>query len=148
MKQINFSQSIYDYKNDYLGDHQTIFLPYSVLNFIGTVLGTVGNLIVLFTIVCDKKLKENPAYILMFNLAFSDLAISVVVHSFTNIGKDKYITLNFLFLNTDNHPTGHALILLCVLNPFFNETILKISHENMLVIPCFTQLNSLDSLTK
>ena len=45
-----------------------------------------GNLVVMYTIAFDQKLKQNPAYMLMFNLALSDLAISTVVHLFTNVG--------------------------------------------------------------
>lgn len=38
------------------------------------------------TIVLDKKLIRNSAYILMVNLALSDMGISTLVHIFTIIG--------------------------------------------------------------
>ena len=101
-----------DLKYDYIKDHVIIFIPYFVLNCIGILLGTLGlykiflnfnfeesqanfyfyfnlkgNLTVLITIGFDEKFKQNPAYILMFNLALSDIAISTIVHTFTNVGK-------------------------------------------------------------
>jgi len=45
-----------------------------------------GNLAIIIAIVTDKKLMKNPAYILMMNLAMSDLGISIVVSTFTNMG--------------------------------------------------------------
>ena len=55
-----------------------------------------GNLTVMVTIGFDEKLKQNPAYILMLNLALSDLAISTVVHGFTNVGKTKKKNIDYL----------------------------------------------------
>ena len=40
----------------------------------------------MFTIGCDRELRINSAYMLMFNLAMSDILISTLVHTFTNIG--------------------------------------------------------------
>jgi hypothetical protein len=77
----NFSHEI-----KYLEDQTFIYLPYLVLNFFGIVIGTIGNLIVIFTIGRDKSLRKNSAYMLMFNLALSDILISTLVHTFTNIG--------------------------------------------------------------
>jgi hypothetical protein len=34
----------------------------------------------------DKHLNKNPAYLLMLNLALSDINISIFVQTFTNIG--------------------------------------------------------------
>ena len=52
-------------------------------------------MVVMSTIACDQKLKKNPAYMLMFNLALSDIAISTVVHLFTNIGRIGNVKINF-----------------------------------------------------
>ncbi len=51
----------------------------------------------MFTVGCDKELRKNSAYILMFNLAMSDILISTLVHTFTNIGTMKMVY--FLVLN-------------------------------------------------
>ena len=42
----------------------------------------------MFTIGRDKELRKNSAYMLMFNLAMSDILISTLVHTFTNIGNE------------------------------------------------------------
>lgn len=47
----------------------------------------IGNIGVILTIASSKNLRKNPVYILILNLALSDVAISIVVHTFTNIGK-------------------------------------------------------------
>jgi hypothetical protein len=73
-------------KIHYIKDHSLIFMPYMILNFIGILFGTLGNLTVLFTIGFDKKLNKNPTFMLMFNLALSDIGISTFVHTFTNVG--------------------------------------------------------------
>ncbi len=41
----------------------------------------------ILTITSSKILRKNPVYILILNLALSDVAISIVVHTFTNIGR-------------------------------------------------------------
>ena len=51
----------------------------------------------MFTVGCDRDLRINSAYILMFNLAMSDILISTLVHTFTNIGIIKMVY--FLVLN-------------------------------------------------
>lgn len=48
-------------------------------------------MIVMITIIWSKNLRENPVYIMIFNLALSDITISLFVHTFTNFG-------NFLIL--------------------------------------------------
>jgi hypothetical protein len=40
----------------------------------------------MLTIVSSKNLRNNPVYILIFNLALSDITISIFVHTFTNFG--------------------------------------------------------------
>jgi hypothetical protein len=66
-----------------------IYITYLTLNFVGIVIGTLGNLIIITAIFSSKKLKKNPAYILMANLSLSDIGISIFVHIFTNIGNKK-----------------------------------------------------------
>jgi hypothetical protein len=97
---------------NYIQDHSAIFVPYLMLNFLGIVLGTLGksihqlinlytflncfsflkgNLCVILTISFDKKLRLNPTYMVMLNLAISDIGISTLVHSFTNVGMMRII---------------------------------------------------------
>ena len=72
---------------DYLKDYTAIYLPYLIFNVCGFILGTSGNLVVIFTIGLDKHLNKNPAYLFMLNLALSDIGISIFVQTFTNIGR-------------------------------------------------------------
>ena len=89
-------------KIDYLTDYTAIYLPYLIFNVGGFILGTSGNLVVILTIGFDKHLNKNPAYILMLNLALSDIGISIFVQTFTNIGRlalDYSIKICFIFIN-------------------------------------------------
>ena len=71
---------------NYLEDYTAIYLPYLIFNVGGFILGTSGNIVVILTIGLDKHLNKNPAYLLMLNLALSDINISIFVQTFTNIG--------------------------------------------------------------
>nr|QVK45859.1 G protein-coupled receptor [Proales similis] len=71
---------------NYLEDHGFIYIPYMALSFVGIVVGTLGNLVVLGSILRSRKLRSNPTYMLLANLALSDLGISTLVHTFTNVG--------------------------------------------------------------
>jgi hypothetical protein len=73
--------------HSYIQQMGGIYITYLTLNFVGIVIGTLGNIVIIAVIYFSKKLKKNPAYILMANLALSDIGISIFVHIFTNIGK-------------------------------------------------------------
>ena len=87
---------------DYLTDYTAIYLPYLIFNVGGFILGTSGNLVVIFTIGLDKHLNKNPAYLFMLNLALSDIGISIFVQTFTNIGRsalDYFINICFILIS-------------------------------------------------
>nr|QVK45858.1 G protein-coupled receptor [Proales similis] len=85
---LNFSNSTANETRwlNYLLEQGFAYYPYLLLNFIGIVVGVLGNLTVIWSIIRDPKLRSNPTYMLMANLALSDLGISTLVHTFTNVG--------------------------------------------------------------
>ena len=38
------------------------------------------------SILLNTKLRHNPTYLLVLNLAFADISISIFVHTFTDVG--------------------------------------------------------------
>jgi len=57
----------------------------------------------MFTIGHDRGLRKNSAYMLMFNLAMSDILISTLVHTFTNIGIDQNLYFTFFHISSRKH---------------------------------------------
>lgn len=75
------------YNGDFfIGKNPGTYVTYFVLSTMGIFIGTTGNIFIILTIALNKKLRTNPAYMLMMNLAFSDLLIATFVHTFTDIG--------------------------------------------------------------
>jgi hypothetical protein len=56
------------------------YLPYTVLNIIGMLVGIFGNLLILSAILLTKKL-QNTANILIFNLSLAHLFVAGFVDS-------------------------------------------------------------------
>ena len=69
--------------NDIISFH---YLPYTVLNIIGMLGGTFGNLLILSAILLTKQL-QNTANILIFNLSFAHFFVAGFVDSAALIGK-------------------------------------------------------------
>lgn len=62
------------------------YLPYVIIVSSGAIIGVIGNLIIMATIIFNKNL-HSSTYMLMFNLSLADIIISGFVDSFTTIGK-------------------------------------------------------------
>lgn len=69
----------------FLMKNLAIYLPYITLTSIGTVIGVLGNLLIIAAILLTKELKK-ITNLLIFNLAVSDLMIAAVSNSFSTIG--------------------------------------------------------------
>nr|QVK45856.1 G protein-coupled receptor [Proales similis] len=65
----------------YIGE----LLPYTIFSTCGTLIGILGNLLIIGAVICTKEL-HNPTNMLIFNLALADLTISGFVDSFTVVG--------------------------------------------------------------
>ena len=63
--------------NDLISFH---YLPYTILNTIGILLGVTGNLLILSAILLTKQL-QNVSNILIFNLSFAHLFVAGFVDS-------------------------------------------------------------------
>jgi len=63
--------------NDLISFH---YLPYTILNTTGILVGVVGNLLILSAILLTKQL-QNIANILIFNLSFAHLFVAGFVDS-------------------------------------------------------------------
>ena len=68
--------------NDIISFH---YLPYTVLNIIGMLVGVFGNLLILSAILLTKQL-QNTANILIFNLSFAHLFVAGFIDSAALIG--------------------------------------------------------------
>nr|QVK45857.1 G protein-coupled receptor [Proales similis] len=62
-----------------------VYMPYTVLTGVGTVVGTLGNLLIIGAVICCKEL-QNSTNMFVVNLSLSDLFISSFVNSFTFVG--------------------------------------------------------------
>ena len=71
----------------YFVEHMPIFLPFVVFSGLGIVLGILGNGLIVGAILTVKELRTNATCILILNLAFADLVISLFVDTFAIIGK-------------------------------------------------------------
>jgi hypothetical protein len=63
--------------------------PYSfyfVIGILVSIVGLIGNLLVMISILASKELRKNPTCILCFNIALSDLLMSIFVNGFGKIG--------------------------------------------------------------
>ena len=80
----------------YFVEHMPIYLPYVIFSGFGIVFGILGNGLIVGTILTVKELRRNATCILILNLSFADLVISLFVDSFTIVGTLKQIfLLNF-----------------------------------------------------
>lgn len=52
----------------YILDYLNIYLPYSIISFIASILGIVGNLGVILGVLLNPKLRQNQTCILILNL--------------------------------------------------------------------------------
>ena len=84
----------------YLRDNGKVYITYFALSTLGIIFGPAGNMVIIMTILFNKKLRLNPAYMLMLNLSVSDLGISTIVHTFTDIG---------IFLGEEFYQERHGL---------------------------------------
>ena len=68
-------------------EHMPIYLPYVIFSGLGIVFGLLGNGLIVGTILTVKELRKNATCILILNLSFADLVISLFVDTFTVVGK-------------------------------------------------------------
>ena len=72
---------------EYFRARMAILLPYVLFSASGVLVGVVGNGLIVGAILANRELRTNPTFILILNLAAADSAISVIVDSFTVVGK-------------------------------------------------------------
>ncbi len=81
--------------NDVISFH---YLPYTILNTIGILLGVTGNLLILSVILLTKQL-QNVSNILIFNLSFAHLFVAGFVDSTALFSIENIIyNINYIFL--------------------------------------------------
>jgi hypothetical protein len=61
------------------------YLPYVALNLIGTLFGSIGNLVIIFSIACTKELRSMTNLIIA-NLAFADFLLNSFSNTFAIAG--------------------------------------------------------------
>ena len=74
--------------------HIPDYLPYIIMNIIGTICGVLGNILIIGSILCTKKL-HTRASIIIANIALADLFISSITDTFAVAGKEFLIFLFF-----------------------------------------------------
>jgi hypothetical protein len=52
-----------------------------------SVIGTLANLLIIASIILNKKLIRNPAYLFILNIGIADLGVVLILHSKTLYGK-------------------------------------------------------------
>ena len=68
-------------------NHADFYSFYFVIGLLVTIVGVVGNLMVMLSIIKSKELRKNSTCILCFNIALSDFLMSIFVNGFGKIGK-------------------------------------------------------------
>ena len=66
--------------------HISLYLPYSIICSIAVITGLIGNSFVMISILISKDLRQNPTFMLIFNLALADIVINLIVDTFSVIG--------------------------------------------------------------
>jgi hypothetical protein len=75
--------------NQTIGFNQ-IGVYYSFIFVIGllfSIVGVVGNMMIMISILASNELRTNPTCILCFNIALSDFLMSIFVNGFGKLGK-------------------------------------------------------------
>ena len=80
--------------NDIISFH---YLPYTVLNIIGMLVGVFGNLLILSAILLTKQL-QNTANILIFNLSFAQKKYTTFMFIILNLIREYFQEINAFYI--------------------------------------------------
>ena len=67
-------------------NHKGIYSFYLIIAIITSIVGTIGNLMLIICILASKELRTNSTCILCLNIAFSDFLMSIFVNGFGKFG--------------------------------------------------------------
>jgi hypothetical protein len=68
-------------------DILSVYSFYLIIGILASVIGLIGNFMVMISILASKELRNNSSCILCLNIAFSDFLMSFIVNGFGKIGK-------------------------------------------------------------
>lgn len=74
---------------EFIRNNLGISVPYIIIEFLIIICGSLGNLLLAGSILISHKLRNNATFILILNLAFSELAISSITVPFMITGINK-----------------------------------------------------------
>ncbi len=69
-------------------NHKGIYSFYLIIAIITSIVGTIGNLMLIICILASKELRTNSTCILCLNIAFSDFLMSIFVNGFGKFGNN------------------------------------------------------------
>ena len=64
-----------------------VYSIYLLIGIVFSIIGSIGNILVMICILASKELRTNPTCILCFNIAISDFLMSIFVNGFGKVGK-------------------------------------------------------------
>ena len=84
---ISNSQVIKEFELSLTLNEKGTYSFYFLIGILVSILGIIGNLLVMISILASKELRTNPTCILCFNIAISDFLMSIFVNGFGKVGK-------------------------------------------------------------